>query len=532
MKRDLRVLAVAGSLLSAVWVGDAALPQKQEEVLKIGQFDSPASMSIHEESSNTAEGPMMGVFNNLVIYDQHIPQNGLDSVRPDLASDWSWDEDRTRLTFHLRHGVKWHDSNPFTAKDIKCTWDMLGGNSSEKLRLNPRKAWYRNVQEVTTNGDYEVTFNLKRPQPALLALLASGWAAVYPCHVSPRDMRIHPIGTGPFKLVEFKPNELIKVARNTQYWKPGQPYLDGIEYPIIKNPATRVLALVSGQIDMIQPYTLTPPLMTDVKAQTPQAICDLVPQNISRDLLINRSKPPFDNPDLRRAMALSLDRKAFVDILEDGRGDIGAAMMPPPEGRWGMPPAMIETLPGYGPDANRNRAEARQIMQANGYGPDKRLAIKVSTRNTAPAVNATVVLVDQLKEIYIGGEVEPIDNALWFAKVMRHDYTVALGATFNGVDDPDQIFYETYACGAENNPDGYCNREVDNLIDRQSIEFDEQKRKQLVWEIERRLAEDGARPIIYHTRAATCRQPYVKGFTSMVNSCYNGWRFEDVWLDK
>jgi peptide/nickel transport system substrate-binding protein len=83
-------------------VGAAALAQKQEGVLKIGQFDSPASMSIHEESSNTAEGPMMGVFNNLVIYDQHVRQNGLDSVRPDLASDWSWDEDRTRLTFHLR----------------------------------------------------------------------------------------------------------------------------------------------------------------------------------------------------------------------------------------------------------------------------------------------------------------------------------------------------------------------------------------------------------------------------------------------
>ena len=115
---------------------------------------------------------------------------------------------------------------------------------------------------------------------------------------------------------------------------------------------------------------------------------------------------------------------------------------------------------------------------------------------------------------------------------MRHDYTVAQGATFKSIDDPDQVFYETYTCGAENNPDGYCNPEIDKLIDRQSSEFDEQKRKQLVWEIEQRLAEDGARPIIYHTRAATCRQPYVKGFTSMVNSVYNGWRFEDLWLDR
>jgi peptide/nickel transport system substrate-binding protein len=530
--QDLRWLAAAAVLLGMLSVGGTAFAQKPGGILKIGQFDSPASMSILEESSNTAEGPMMGVFNNLVVYDQHIPQNSLDSIRPDLATDWSWDEDRTRLTFHLRQGVKWHDGRPFTAQDVKCTWDMLLGKSSEKLRLNPRRAWYSNLQDVTTNGDYEVTFNLQQPQPALLALLASGWAPIYPCHIAARDMRSHPIGTGPFKFVEFKPNEVIRVTRNPHYWNAGRPYLDGIEYPIIKNPSTRILAFVTGQIDMIQPYTLTPPLMKDVKAQAPQAICDLVPQNISRDLLVNRSRPPFDDRGLRRAMALSLDRKAFIEILEDGQGDIGAAMMPPPEGRWGMPSEIVEKLPGYGLDVQRNRAEARQIMQTHGYGPDRRLAIKVSTRNTTPAVNATVVLVDQLKQIFIDAEVEPIDNAIWFAKVMRHDYTVALGGTFNGVDDPDQIFYETYICGAENNPDGYCNPEIDKLIDRQSREFDQEKRKQLVWEIERRLADDGARPIIYHTRAATCRKPYVNGFDTMVNSCYNGWRFEDLWLDK
>ncbi len=532
MRRDLSGLAAAGVLLAALAAPGPAFAQKPGGILKIGQFDSPASMSIHEESSNTAEGPMMGVFNNLVLYDQHVPQNSLQSIRPDLATDWSWDEDRTRLTFQLRRGVAWHDGKPFTANDVKCTWDLLTGKASERLRLNPRKNWYRNLEEVTANGDYEVTFHLQRPQPALLALLASGWAPVYPCHVSPRDMRSHPIGTGPFKFVEFKPNEVIRVARNPQYWKPDRPYLDGIEYPIIKNVSTRVLALVGGQIDMIQPYTVQPPLLKDITAQAPQAICELVPQNIYRDLLINRGRPPFDNRDLRRAMALSLDRKAFIDILAEGHGDIGAAMMPPPEGRWGMPREFVETLPGYGPEVDKNRAEARRIMQTFGYGPDRRLVVKVSARNVGPNIEATVVLIDQLKEIYVEGELEPVDNALWFAKVMRHDYTVAHGATFKAVDDPDQTFYETYACGAENNPDGYCNPEADKLIDRQSVEFDEQKRKRLVWEIERRLAEDGARPIIYHTRTATCRQPYVKGFTSMVNSVYNGWRFEDLWLDK
>src|SRR5438309_8708567 len=97
-------------------------------------------MSIHEEATVASEGPMMGVFNNLVVYKQDIPQTGLNSIVADLATGWSWDEDKTRLTFQLRAGVKWHDGAPFTAKDVQCTWDLLSGKSGEKLRLNPRKS--------------------------------------------------------------------------------------------------------------------------------------------------------------------------------------------------------------------------------------------------------------------------------------------------------------------------------------------------------------------------------------------------------
>ncbi len=82
-------------------------------------------MSIHEEATLAAEGPMMGVFNNLVMYKQDVPQTSPQSIVPDLATDWSWDEDKTQLTFRLREGVKWHDGKPFTAKDVECTWNLL-----------------------------------------------------------------------------------------------------------------------------------------------------------------------------------------------------------------------------------------------------------------------------------------------------------------------------------------------------------------------------------------------------------------------
>src|SRR6202521_4668466 len=229
MRRDLHVLAAAGALLLALSLADAALAQKQGGILKMYSPDSPASMSIHEESTVFAEGPVMGVFNNLVMFDQHVPQNSLQSIVPDLAESWASNEDATQLTFKLRGGVKWHDGKPFTAADVKCTWDLVQGKSAERLRVNPRKSWYTNLAEIVPNGDYEVSFVLKRPQPAFIALLATGMSPVYPCHVSPAQMRQHPIGTGPFKFVEFRPHEYIKVARNPDYWKPGLPYLDGVE---------------------------------------------------------------------------------------------------------------------------------------------------------------------------------------------------------------------------------------------------------------------------------------------------------------
>jgi peptide/nickel transport system substrate-binding protein len=530
MMRDLRMLAAASSMMLATMAAtNAAFAQKQGGILRMSHFDSPASMSLHEEATAAANRPMMGVFNNLVMYKQDVAQNSLQSIVPDLAASWSWSEEGTELSFPLRQGVKWHDGKPFTAKDVKCTWDMLTGKSDEKLRLNPRKSWYRNLEEVSVNGDHEVTFHLKRPQPSFLALLASGWSPIYPCHVAARDMRTRPIGTGPFKFVEFKPNELIRVTRNPNYWKQGRPYLDGIEYPIIPSISTRILGFVAGKFDTVAGVTV--PLLKDVKSQAPQAICEVAPTNVPRTLLVNPAAPPFDNSELRRAMTLSLDRKSFIDIITLGLGDIGGVMLPAPEGVWGMPPDMLKTLPGYDPDVAKNRAAARKIMEKLGYGPDKRLAVKVSIRNIVPTRDPAVILIDQLKEIYIDGELETVDTTQWYPKVMRRDFSVGMVVSENGLDDPDQQFYENYVCGADRNYSGYCNPQLDELIDRQSMESDREKRRQMVWEIERRLAEDNVRPVIFYARQASCRQPRVKGMTLMVNSIYNGSRFEDLWVD-
>jgi len=140
MTRDLRTLAAGTALLMAMAAAEPAFAQKSGGILRVHAGDSPPSMSMLEEVDAVPARATMGVFNNLVMFDQHVKQNSMRSIVPDLATGWSWSEDGKELTFSLRQGVKWHDGRPFTAKDVKCTWELLTGKSSEKLRLDPRKS--------------------------------------------------------------------------------------------------------------------------------------------------------------------------------------------------------------------------------------------------------------------------------------------------------------------------------------------------------------------------------------------------------
>jgi peptide/nickel transport system substrate-binding protein len=528
--------ATLAALATASVLGASpVLAQKSGGTLRISHRDNPPSASLHEESTISVVQPFMAVFNNLVVFDPKEKINSPDKIVPDLAESWAWSEDKTKLTFKLRQGVKWHDGKPFTSADVKCTFDALVGRGDEKnpiIRKNPRKIWYIHLKEVTTNGDSEVTFSLDKPEPSFLSILAAGYAPVYSCHVSDRAMRSKPIGTGPFKVVDFRRNEAIKLVRNPDYWKKGRPYLDAIDWKIVPNRSTRLLGFGAGEYDMTFADDVTFPLLKDVKAQKPDAVCEARTTNVNSNILINREAPPFDNPLVRKALMLALDIKAFNDILSQGNDLDGAAMLPPPAGFWGMPKDMLASLPGHSPDVEKSRAEGRKIMDGLGYSKDKPLKIKVATRNIAIYRDPAVILIDQLKQIHIEGELDPIDTTVWYTKIARKDYQVGMNLTGVGVDDPDVNFYENFYSTSPRNYTGYKNLEIDKLIDQQSAEVDRDKRKKLVWEIEKRLADDAARPVISHNVANTCWTPQVKGIVLQSNSIYNGWRFEDIWLDK
>ncbi len=531
MSSKMRGFFASFGLLGLAVLAGPAMAQKQGGTLRIYHRDNPPSASVHEESTVSTNLPFMAIYNNLVIYDQTKAVNSSETIVPDLAESWSWDATNTKLTFKLRQGVKWHDGQPFTAKDVKCTIDKLTGKDKDSFRKNPRSIWYQNVKDVEVKGDHEAVLVMGRPQPSIVSMLASGYSPIYPCHVSSRDMRTKPVGTGPFKFAEFKANESVRLVRNPEYFKKGKPYVDAIEMRIIPNRSTRILAFQAGEFDMTFSQDITIPLLKDMKSQAPKAQCDITPQYVHRNLMVNREAAPFNDPKLRKALALAVDRKAFVDILTEGKGDLGGNMLPAPEGQWGMPPEELAKMSGYA-DVEKNQGEARKIMEGMGYNASNTLKVKMSTRNIAIYRDPAVILIDQLKKIYVDAELEVVDSTIWHAKAARKDYTLGMNLTGMSVDDPDAVFYENYACKSERNYTQYCNPDVDKLIDEQSQELDQAKRRKLVWAIEQKLNDDLARPVIYHPRDSTCWHPHVKGFVQHKNSIYNNWRFEDVWLDK
>ena len=429
--------------------------------------------------------------------------------------------------------MTWHDGMPFTAKDVQCTWRMLiGKGETQDFHRNPRKVWYTKLQDVCINGDYEATFELSEPQPSLPVLLASAFSAVYPCmcrKLSCARSRSAPGSSSSSNSIAAPRSASCAIPTTGRRTAPVSTRSTSGSWTAAPRGCWR---FETGEFDITFPSDVSVPLLKDVKAQAPNAICEMVPTGTLINLMVNRVNPPFDNPDIRKAMSLAIDRKPFNTILMEGKALMGGAMLPKPVGEWGMPPDMVAQLPGYGPDTAADIAQAQAIMQKLGYSDTKPLAIKIQTRNLPTYREPAVILADQLKKIYISSELDILETPQWYARLARKDYTIGLNVTGVSVDDPDGNLVENYICKSERNYTQYCNAEVDRLLAAQSRELDRDKRKEIVWDIERILVDDAARPVVLHSVAVNCWQPFVKGYTPHDNSQYNALRFEDVWLDK
>jgi peptide/nickel transport system substrate-binding protein len=494
--------------------------------------DLPQGFSVHETATNSVTWPSMPCYSNLVVYDQTKRFARMDTIVPELAEKWSWQDNYRNLVFFLRKDVKWHDGQPFTSKDVKFTFDTVreAADAPAKLRINPRKEWYANVDAVEAPDPHTVVFRLKRPQPSLVAMLASGYSPVIPAHVPVAEHRSRCIGTGPFKFKEWKRGQTVELVRNPDYFVKGRPYLDGVRYTVIVERGTRVAALQANQIDVAYPGETTLSIAEQLKGAVPSMVFTETATNVSENLLLNTKKAPFDNIKVRRALSFAIDRRAYTQTVHRGAAVIGASLAPKPWGVWGLVDRDLNQLPGYG-GAAEGRATAKKLLAEAGFGPGNPLKVEIVTRAIAIYLDFSGFVVSDLKQVGVEATLKQIETAQWHPMVTRREFHIGANLTGLGVDDPDANFYENYACGSSRNYGDYCNEEVTRLIDQQSQEIDQKKRLALVSQIQKKLEEDAARPTMGWRTDRFAHYPYVKNLIPN-QVTYNCCRLQEVWLDK
>ncbi len=535
-RRRVMVSSIAVVLVLALVAGGSpAVSQtpKTGGVLNVMQREDLAQgFSIHETATISTVWPASPCFNNLVIFDPLKKQESADTVIPELAERWSWQDNYRNLVFFLRKGVKWHDGQPFTSRDVKYTFDMVrqAKGATGKLRLNPRTDWYANVTNIEAPDPHTVIFHLKRPQPSLVMLLASGYSPVYPAHVPAAEFRTRCVGTGPFKVKEWKRGELIEYVKNPDYWVKGRPYLDGIRYVVIADRSTRFAALQAGRLDISFPGEATKPIADQLKASGVKLSFTEVGSSVNDNIIMNVKKAPFDNVNVRRAISYAIDRRAYAKAVHQGGAVIGAALQPKPHGYWGLLDKELNALPGYG-KAAEDKARARKLLSEAGFSQSKPLRVEMATRAIALYVDFASFVVNELKQVGIDATLKQIETAQWHPMVTRRDYQMGANLTGLGVDDPDVTFYENYACGSPRNYTDYCDEGVQKLFDQQSQEIDPKKRLPIVWQIQKKLEEDAARPVMGWRLDYFPQWSHVKNFVAHAN-IYNYGRMQDVWLDR
>jgi len=536
--RSLRVAVLTVAVLAVLAAGLArradaqGAKPKRGGILNTVLIEDPPGLIIHESATVSNVWPMSPCYSNLVFFDPLKGQESVDTIIPELAERWSWQDNYKNLVFFLRRNVKWHDGKPFTSADVKYTFDVAreAPEAPARFRLSARKEWWSSVASIEAPEPYTVVFHLKRPQPSLLLMLASGYSPVLPAHVPLNELRQKCVGTGPFRQKEWLRGQMVELERNPDYFVPDRPHLDGIRYTIIRERGTRLAALQAGRLDAFVPLEMTKAMADTAKSVTPALVIAEIGQNGSDNVLLNHKRPPFDNPLVRKAVNFALDRRAYVKSVRQDGAVIGAALMPRPMGFWGLVDADLRTMAGYR-DPARDKAEARRLLAEAGYGPGKPLRLEMVTRTSPIYVDLASFAVDQLRLVGVEATVKQLDTSAWFPALARREFQIAANLTAGGFDDPDAYLVENYKCGSSRNYTDYCNEATDRQIEAQSQELDRARRLKMVADIQRTLEAEVARPMLGWRKEYFARYPYVKNLVPH-NALYNYGRMQEVWLDK
>jgi peptide/nickel transport system substrate-binding protein len=518
----------------AVSVGAAAAetPKSGGILTYMIPADAPPSFDGHRESTYATIHAVAPFYSTLIRVDPENP--GSERFVCDLCVEMPTpSDDGKTYTFKLRPGVKFHDGTPLTAADVVASWNNIifppeGG-------ISPRQSYFLMVDRIEAPDPQTVVFRLKFPTGAFLPALADPFAFIYEKKILDRDPRWYErniMGSGPFKFAGYETGQSIKGERNPDYFKPGLPYLDGFVGIFAPKQATRIDAIRADRA-ALEFRGLPPAAAEELKRELGDKIAvETSDWNVGSSFTPNHKKKPFDDPRVRRALTLAIDRWKGAEALAKVAVVKTVGTFVFPSSTLAPTRAELEQIAGYWPDIEKSRAEARRLLKEAGA---EGLSFELLNRNVdQPYKYIGSWLIDEWSKIGLKVTQRVVPSGPWYEALRSGNYDVAVEAPGHGIVNPlldvqkelpSSVSAESYG-GYENDAKAV------ELYEKMLRESDPQRQKALMLEFEKHNLDTEAHQgfLVWWYRIVPYRT-YVKGWKIGPSHLANQ-DLASVWLDR
>lgn len=511
MKRLAILLSVALLAFAAVLPPATAAEPERGGTLVYGSVTEVASLDPHVYQGTAWKAI------NLCLYNSLLGFNRMGEPSPSLAESWETPDAKT-IIFKLRKGVTFHQGQKFTAKDVKYSMErIMDPATGATLRSNLKGV------RISILDDYTVKIEKDEPDVTLLSVLAMGETSIVSADWMETDpnVKVEANGTGPFMLVENEPKVRVIVGRNPNYFEADLPYLDQIDFRMIKDGEARVNALKTGAVDMID---TVPWKDIDILKAQPGIQVDVADGEFM-NLWINTSKKPLDDPRVRRAISFGIDREAISEAAFFG---YGTPLYGPPtiQGTYYYNEDLAETF-------SHDPAQAKALLAAAGYADG--FELELLTYHGLPIYTVTAQIVQaNLKEVGIDVKIQLSEWAALVEKKNKGDYDFLIYGVTIKSPDPDAY---AYYFGAESTywaqPIDFSDPAIEDLIQKGRTSTDPAKRKVIYHDLEQRVLELTPWVFVNWRAKAQAYKDEVKGYVHLggaLSESFPG--IKTVWIDQ
>jgi peptide/nickel transport system substrate-binding protein len=522
------VVALAVPLLGLAEAGAAAEPQRGG-TLNFAVGVEPPSFDGHREGTFGLAHPIAPHYSTLVKFDP----DAYPKVIGDLAESWTTSGDGKTYTFKIRKGVKFHDGSPLTARDVKASYDRIVFPPSDVV--SARKAHYAGVEKIEAPDATTVVFRLRWPVASFLSHVASPWNFIYKADILAKDQHWYEknvMGSGPFKFVEYVAGSHWVGKRNEDYHVKGRPYLDGYRAVFIKDTAARVGAIRSGRVAI--EFRGFAPSERDAAVRAMGKDIEVKESSLTTGskITFNTERKPFNDPRVRRALSLGIDRWQGAQALSkiSTAKWVGGLMRPGAE--FALTEEELAHVAGYGKDIEASRREARRLLKEAGV--PEGFSFEITNRPPPmPYETVAIWLIDQWRRIGLNVTQTSQDLGVYYNNVRSGNFSVAMTTISDYADDPD--FQLAWFLSPERSPDNYGRYRdpvLDDLYVRQSQTLDKAQRRQLVKQFQVRVLDEMAwelQTLWWHR--IMLHSPRLKG-VKVLPSHFLNQDLSSLWLEK